>query len=168
MVELAQGDAAPHAGAQAVVQGAGGVEPNHGRAVDGEGDDVPAVQPKGDGADQQQHGPQHRQRGADAVGNGGPGAQAVIGIAALFLGAAAGPGRGDPGRGKFGIGHKFIHKKPPCAAARFQKRGALRRMLRTGEPCTVKGGARTGTGSLTAFLRYSITRLLRNINRKIT
>ena len=105
VVELAQGDTSADAGVQAVVQGAGGVEPNHGRAVDGKGDDMPGVQTQGDGANQEQYGSQHRKHGADAVGDGGPGTQTVIGVAALFLRTAAGFGGGEAGDRKFGIHH---------------------------------------------------------------
>lgn len=84
VVIFPQGDAAPDGHIAAVVEGAGCIQPHHAHAVDEEGDHVPRAQPQGRAAQQQEHGAGQGQHGADAVGNGRPGAQAVIGIPILL------------------------------------------------------------------------------------
>ena len=59
---------------------------------------------------QEQYGPQYRQCGANAVGDGRPRTQAVVGVTAFLLRAAAVFCRSDSGNRKFRIHHKFVHK----------------------------------------------------------
>ena len=83
VVVLPKGDPLGHRGVDAVVQGAGGVQTDHGQAVDQKDHGVGPV-PLPQGASHQQQGADHRQPRADAVGDGRPGAQPVIGVPHLF------------------------------------------------------------------------------------
>ena len=105
MVVLPQGDALGHRGIDTVVQGAGGVQTDHGQAVDQKHHGVEPV-PLPQGASHQQQSADHRQPRADAVGNGRPGPQAVIGVPHLF--PAAGFYAGD----RSAEGHsRFTHQE---------------------------------------------------------
>ena len=105
VVVLPQGDALGHRGIDTVVQGAGGVQTDHGQAVDQKDHGVEPV-PLPQGASHQQQSADHRQPRADAVGNGRPGPQAVIGVPHLF--PAAGFYAGD----RSAEGHsRFTHQE---------------------------------------------------------
>ncbi len=89
VVEFAQGDAAPDAGIDAVIEGTGRIKGDHGQAVDQERDHVPGVRPQRRAAQQQGGRPHNAQHRPHTVGDGRPGAQAVIGIPPLLLQAGA-------------------------------------------------------------------------------
>ena len=96
VVQFAQGDASLHRGVDAVVQGGRSVQRRHGQPVDGEGDNFPHVAGPGRAYDQHGSG-QHAQHRAHPVGDGRPGAQAVIGIPALFHRPGLPPGKAVEG-----------------------------------------------------------------------
>jgi len=100
MVKFAQGYATFDRGIDAVIEGAGGVEPNHTQTIDGEGSNVPHSGIQEHGADEQQQSPQGGQHGAGAVCGGRPGPQTIIGVAAFF---ACTPQQGGRGMAVIGI-----------------------------------------------------------------
>ena len=111
VVVLPQGDAAAHRGVQTVVQGACGVQADHGQAVDGEEDEVEPVPSMG-GPDQQNDGTHESQNSPCAMGDGGPGSQTVVGVPLLlFLLGGGGTGDMETVRLVDGAGRYVIHNK---------------------------------------------------------
>lgn len=89
MVVLAQGNTPLYRCIHTVVQSAGGIQSDHGDAVEGKGHVMPDRTTHRPSAYQQQHRAQQGQQGAHAVGDGRPGAQPIIGISPRFSGRAA-------------------------------------------------------------------------------
>ena len=84
MVILPQGDPSRHAGVQAVVKGAGGIEADHAQAVDEEGNGTHPAAPQYRRPHQEQYGTHHAQHGAHSMRDRRPRPQSVIGISPLL------------------------------------------------------------------------------------
>lgn len=89
-----QGDPPGHRGVDAVVKGGGGVQPSHGNSVNEIGDDGHRPAVGRECVQKEQSSAQNTQKNTGAMGDGGPGTKAVVGVPALFTGTGAPAGRG--------------------------------------------------------------------------
>ena len=127
VVVLPEGDPPGHAGVEAVVEGAGGVEADHAQAVDEEGRRARPAAPLLRRPQQQQSRPQDAQGRPHPVGDGRPGPQAVVGVSPLL---PPDPGSLLPLRPRHGedpIFDALIHAAHPAfASVRPVRRSAVR------------------------------------------